>query len=193
MTSFLGNRLTYFGLLDDVVARYPFSDTQGWDAIERSLVVHAIYGKPVLINDGYLIANEQLVPQLADLDVSLLGNMLMFGFARLFARGGVDLAAGIEERAASINTHRRILERTDWPEIRDNLEFLSKLARPTTVPWPRTKNTGEILFRLLDESLGTEARRRLLEDPEDWPLFERVVREAVADSGATYSGLRSRV
>jgi hypothetical protein len=156
MITDFNDRLTYVGTLDDVVERYPWPTHFGLPELRRQLVTDAIYGKKLLINDGYLIANPKLAGELRDVGKSLLGNLLREGDARLFARGGVtnNIAAGIENSAVlGVLTHQEILRSSDWKTIRDNLENLSNNIPKFTVPWPDDKNMGE-LFSILIARIG---------------------------------------
>jgi hypothetical protein len=156
------NRLTYFGTLDDVVYRYPWPAPLDKTSIQQQLITAAIYDKKILINDGYLVANPQLLGDLQDIDRSLVGNLMMTGAARLFAAGGkADLAGGIENRAATINTHRRLIaDKARWRTTRDDLVFLSGQVEKYTVPWPADKNMGEIFYRLMQQVRGLDGNAR---------------------------------
>jgi hypothetical protein len=156
------NRLTYFGTLDDVVYRYPWPARIDLRSMQHQLIVAAIYDKKILINDGYLITNPQLLGELKDIDRSLVGNLLMTGIARLFARGGKsNLAEGIEKGAGSISTHARIVgDKARWRLMRDDLEFLSSEVEKHTLPWPSDKNMGEMFYRLMARVRGMTAEQR---------------------------------
>jgi hypothetical protein len=170
------NRLTYFGTLDDVVYRYPGPSVLDLHSIQQQLLTAAIYDKKILINDGYLVANPQLLGDLKDIDKSLIGNMLMTGAARLFARGGTkNIAEGIEKSAEKIATHRRMVsDRSVWPAMRDDLDFLSQQVGPFIVPWP-DRNMGQLFYTLLERTRGfTGDQRKSLIPEEDFRDFDAI-------------------
>ncbi|HEY8949469.1 MAG TPA: hypothetical protein VIM56_11345 [Rhizomicrobium sp.] len=170
------NRLTYFGTLDDVVYRYPWQRPIDVSSIQHQLITSAIYDKKILINDGYLVANPQLLGDLEDIDRSLIGNLMMTGAARLFARGGKsNLAEGIEKQAGKVRTHSRIVQGKRWRVMRDDLEFLSKEVGQYTVPWPADKNMGEIFYRLMERVRALSAAGRVsLMLPDQFRDFDAI-------------------
>lgn len=157
-------QLTYYGVLDDVVDRYPWPSSMAPQAIRQQLITSAIYGKQILINDGYLIANPLLLEDLRDIRHSLIGVLLDSGTARLFTRSGkTNLADGIERTSEHVTTHRKLVnDRTVWPTLRRQLEIVSERAASTALPWPIDKNMGEIFYLLMeriaasDHSLGSQ-------------------------------------
>jgi hypothetical protein len=196
----IGRRYVYYGWLDDVVERYPFSQTQSYDGIVRELVLFAIYDKPVLLNDGYLVTNKWVLKELDNLATGLIGNLLSNKFARVFSRhqsDSMDLAAGIERNASNINTHREIVrDKARWRGIRDNLEALSFDIRPWMVSWPKSKDTSRIFGRFIDAVIDSDAAEaRIMGGDGDRFLFARQLLTELKNSrgAAYYSGLRSNI
>jgi hypothetical protein len=157
-------QLTYYGVLDDVVDRYPWPTSMSLQAIQQQLITSAIYGKQILINDGYLVANPMLLQDLRDIRHSLIGVLLDSGTARLFTRSGkTNLAEGIERTSEHVATHRKLVsDRKIWPILRGQLDIVSKRAAATALPWPADKNMGEIFYLLMeriaasDHALGSQ-------------------------------------
>lgn len=171
------NRLTYFGTLDDVVYRYPGPVPLDAPAIQQQLLTAAIYDKKILINDGYLITNPHLLDDLEDIDRSLIGNLMMTGIARLFARGGsTNLAGALESGAEKIDTHRRIVSDTEkWRRMRDDLEFLSRQVGSNIVKWPADKNMGELYYSLMKRARGLpDDQRCTLMKEQDFRNFDDI-------------------
>ncbi|WP_417449403.1 hypothetical protein [Kordiimonas sp.] len=163
MLANFSQRLTYFGVLDDVVDRYPWPAKVDETSLQQQLITAAIYNKKVLINDGYLVANPILLGELTDIDTTLVGNMLMTGVARIFSRASTgNLAEGIENNAAKIETHRKLVEdRGLWRFMRDDLEYLSDQLDGFTITWPRDKNMGQIFHVLLTRVRAFQQQDRL--------------------------------
>ena len=184
MLASFSQRLTYFGVLDDVVDRYPWPAKIDETSIQQQLITAAIYNKKVLINDGYLVANPVLLGELTDIDTTLVGNMLMTGVARIFSRASSgNLAEGIEKNAAKIETHRKLVDnRKVWRYMRDDLEYMSDQLDGFTITWPKDKNMGQIFHVLLTRVRAFHQQERLrimsAEDFRDFDLiFQRYERE----------------
>lgn len=155
----IDDQVTYYGTLDDVVHRYPwgrerFGRPLDLHAIQGQLVTAAIYNKTVIINDGYLIANPLLIPDIEDVSTSLIGTMVKGQAAYLYARGGeANLIAGMERTAkngAGVKTHAAIMADKDrWPGLRNGLERLERHSRGEVIPWPYDKNMGHVFYLLM--------------------------------------------
>ena len=146
------NQLTYYGVLDDVVDRYPWPARIDLRSIQHQLITSAIYGKRILINDGYLLANPMLIGDLRNISTSLTGALLRSGVGRLFTRsGGANLAEGIERTAEHVATHRALVgDKERWPRLRRQLERLSDDVGQRNLAWPRDKNMGHIFYLLME-------------------------------------------
>ncbi len=160
MLSDFRRQLTYYGILDDVVQRYPWPARINLRSIQHQLITSAIYGKRILINDGYLLANPMLVDDLSDIGHSLTGALLRSGVARLFTRSGdSNLAEGIERTAEHVASHRALInDRKRWPRLRSELEALADDVGHRNVPWPRDKNMGQIFYLLMERIAGLSGR-----------------------------------
>jgi len=155
----INDQVTYYGTLDDVVHRYPWGQERfgrplDLHALQSQLVTAAIYDKTVVINDGYLIANQLLVPDLSDTSTSLIGTMIKGRFAYLYARGGeARLIEGMERTAkdgAGVKTHAAImLDKERWKLLRHGLSQLEYYARGEIIPWPYDKNMGHVFYLLI--------------------------------------------
>ena len=166
MFSNFQRQMTYYGILDDVVDRYPWPNPIDLQSIRQQLITSAIYGKRILINDGYLVANPLLVPDIRDINRSLLGALLTSGIGRLFARDrNADLAKGILRTAERVSSHRKIVEdRQLWGRMEKELDFLSGEVRHRAVIWPHDKNMGHLFHILMSRvaALAGAARDRVI-------------------------------
>jgi hypothetical protein len=162
MFSQFQTQMTYYGTLDDVVDRYPWPNPIDLRSIRQQLITSAIYGKRILINDGYLVANPLLVPDIKDINRSLVGTLLTSGIARLFTRDeNADLAKGILRTAERVSSHRRITEdRNLWPRLERQLDYLSGEVRHRSVLWPRDKNMGHLFYLLMERIAALPGRQR---------------------------------
>ncbi|WP_232493767.1 hypothetical protein [Novosphingobium kaempferiae] len=184
MFSGFQRQVTYYGTLDDVVDRYPWPNPLDLRALRQQLVTSAIYGRQLLINDGYLVANPLLVPDIQNIDKSLLGAMLTTGVARLFSRNrDADLAQGIMKTAERVRSHRSITETKDWPRLRRQLDYLSQRVRQDTQPWPADKNMGHLFYLLMARLAALPGRERdsviPRENGEDFDAVFRMFDDAI--------------
>lgn len=156
------NQAMYYGVLDDAVERYPWSNQVDLHSIRQQLITSAIYGKRILINDGYIVANPLLVPDIRDINRSLVGALLTSGIARLFSRDrNADLVLGMERSAKHVTSHRRIVQnRTVWSDMRRKLGYLSSEVRHRTVVWPTRKNMGHLFYLLMERVAALPGERR---------------------------------
>jgi len=125
-------------------------------AIQQKLITSAIYGKKTLIADGYLVANPLLLGEIADVSRSLVGNLLMSGSARLFARGGVNLVDGIVDISSKVTTHKAIVESKQlWQRVKGGLETLERTVADKIIPWPKHKNMSHLFYLLMERLAGS--------------------------------------
>ncbi len=148
-----GKNYTYLGTADDVSLRYPWDVGCKQESLEDQMISAAIYEQILAINDGYIVANKNLLPALIELDRSLLGNLLHSHSAVLFSRSEPkNIAAGIENSAKKITTHKQIVENDKrWPKARKSIEKLQVSLAGTTVRWPPDKNMGAIFYKMLEQ------------------------------------------
>jgi hypothetical protein len=196
MIADFSGRLTFAGTLDGSVERYPWDRSLGLPELRCELITDVIYGKKLLINDGYLAENSALARELRDIGTSLLGNLLREGDARLFARDGLakNIAEGIEKSASEgVQVHRALLKDPDWPALRNSLEYLSRRVSNFTIPWPEDKNIGE-LFAILIARVSSmhAAERASIVDPLFFHIFDEVHRKFdAAASRSSYTEARA--
>ena len=196
MFSDFQKQITYYGILDDVVDRYPWPNPVDLKSIRSQLITSQIYGKTILINDGYLIANPLLVDDIKNINTSLIGTLLTSGTARLFSRNeNADLAAGFERTAERVLNHRKIVENPAvWTPMREQLDYLSGEVRHKAITWPRDKNMGHLFYLLMKRIAGmtTEQRRQVMPAKYDrdfdaiFRQFDDNLDKATYDAARTY-------
>jgi hypothetical protein len=54
----LEDGFNYLGTIDDVVVRYPWQFKINKKRLEHSLATQLINGRPIVLNDGYLLQHE---------------------------------------------------------------------------------------------------------------------------------------
>ena len=184
--------ITYLGTADDVVKRYPWSRRNDLENIEDQLLHAAIYDQQIALNDGYLIANDDLHSALVNLNKSLLGSLILSEIVIVFCRAEpANLVEGLERRAQAINTHRRILKSADWPAIREDLEILQRNISSTAIRWPIDKNMGAIFYKAMS-ILHTEDKGRFAMRESSREDFEAIFRRFDDDlDKRSYDGARS--
>jgi hypothetical protein len=189
------NQLTYCGILDDVVYRYPWSKPIKLQSIHQQLVTSAIYGKKILISDGCLIANPLLINDISNVDTSLIGNLLMSGAGRLFCRSkDFNLAEGFEKTAERVPVQKAIVDdRPRWKRLRSDLEYLSSAIRPYMMPWPSDKNMGQLFLKLLKQIADacSDKRGRIIPTGSNLD-FDSIFTRFERSLGSSAEGARSR-
>lgn len=155
---------TYFGTLDDVVLKYPWRFKVDTNYLNYSLAYQVITGRPVLINDGYLVNSPICRAQLQDRR-SLLWTLIDCGFLAVLSRGKGRF--GIHEmpeqmlHIGSFNdlVHSRLPDVTDWRRFRRELEDMDRrlISQNQYQPWPKfDTNSGYAVFA--NRLLGSTAR-----------------------------------
>lgn len=134
---------TYFGLLDDSVSRFPWQFKIDKDYLDYLLSVELIQGKPVLLNDGYLVNNELIRNELMN-EKGLLWELINKGFVKVMSRGRNDY--GLDEMpvrmAKEIPTFNSIIKNEipgiEWNDLRSKLHKLDMNLRSKNhlISWP---------------------------------------------------------
>lgn len=151
---------TYLGLIDDVVGRHPWPGTGPTLPLDAILLQYLLFGGTLIINDGYLAANDACQQALSQPD-SLLNLLGARGILRI-ASTRMPASASIVARAeGGVAGHRQLIARADWPEIAIRIDRLGQEFSPTDIgiPWPRrdlSRNFAAMTERLLDSQLTEE-------------------------------------
>lgn len=186
---------TYLGILDDKVQQYPWKFKPTIDVINSQIITYVLYGQPLLINDGSLIANPLVHESLVDGPESIIGSMMEEGFIKLYTRSQQrDILAGINEAASSgVEDHRNFLKDERWnedvlPYLEDVLPRIAPLAE--VWPTPETFNVGRAFHDHLAGLYG--ANRQVLNldfDPAYFRMafdeFDRCVDKASFSAART--------
>lgn len=143
MSATVRDSYTYMGLLDDSVSRFPWRFKVDAETLNYLLVVELIHGKPVLLNDGYLINNPLARAALLSRN-GLLWELVRNGFVRVMSRGGdefplQDMPLRMAPTIPTFDaiTHNRVAG-AHWPDIHDALTRLDGQLRRAKhlVAWP---------------------------------------------------------
>ncbi len=135
----------YLGTLDDSVERFPWSFKTDEKRLDHSLAVQLITGRPILLNDGYLLQHSLCIKAILDRE-SLLWALIDSGFISIMSRGfnqfplhemPVRMSASVETMRMLIND--KIPGAPPWNEYRDKLEDIDNRMRAINnfVPWPK--------------------------------------------------------
>lgn len=187
---------TYLGILDDKVQQYPWKFEPTIDVINTQIITYVLYGQPLLINDGSLIANPVVHESLVDGPESIIGSMMEEGFIKLYTRSQErDILTGIREAASSgVEDHRQFLKDERWnrevlPYLEDVLPRIAPLAE--VWPAPRTFNVGKAFYDHLAGLYG--ASRQVMNLDFDPALFRMAFDEfdRCVDK-ASFSAARTR-
>jgi hypothetical protein len=142
---------TYMGTADDVVRRYPWKHGWSIDSINNQLIHSVIYDQNLVLNDGYLVANPELLGSLKNLNKSLLGNVLLAGTATLFCRSNPrNLAEGLLKSAEKLETHKKALSGKNEKTFVTEMQTLQKYVNHSPIQWPVDKNTGAIFASFIN-------------------------------------------
>ena len=129
----------YLGTIDDVVLRYPWQFEMTKDRLEYSLIVQLINGRPVLLNDGYLLQHEVAVEAINN-EESLLAILIEKGFVRVLARGfnSFGLHEMPERMKDHIPTMNALVNSPLWSELKPKVERFDRLLRDggNYLGWP---------------------------------------------------------
>lgn len=203
----------YLGTIDDVAVRYPWRFKLTESALNHSLLTQVIDGRPVLLNDGYLVQHAIARQAVTDRQ-SLLWELMRVGYVRVMSRGGGRYGlAEMPERMAKIGSfddlvHDRI-PGVDWRTLRKDLDDVDRLLRGRghLLDWPAFESaSGFQAFarRVLDRgshprSLGmgrhvrpevlTDFLQRFIEEIEKDPVGPRDTWEKLARRLANQPGV----
>lgn len=128
----------YLGTLDDVVERYPWRFALNKRRLEYSLVTQLINGRPVLLNDGYLLQNSLALEAVRD-EQSLLWEMIRKGYVRILARGGNRYQLHeLPKHVRGVPTIERLSSSDEWPDFEKKIARLDTILRADNylLPWP---------------------------------------------------------
>ena len=156
---------TYVGLLDDVAERYPWKFNLSKQFLEHLFVVELLHGKPLLLNDGYLVQNTYLRESILRRE-GLFWELLQAGFVSVMHRGH-SLAEMPEKMAKNVDSMRALVSDhvtgIEWKTFRPHLEQLDTdlRVRGQYVKWPRFHSGAGFEF-LADRLLGRGASSRSL-------------------------------
>jgi hypothetical protein len=135
---------TYMGVLDDAAVDHPWNFKLTDAELTHLLVVELLQGKPVLLNDGYLV-NHPFARNAIVQRHGLLWELIQQGYVGVMARGGsrYSLDQMPVEMARSVDSFRDLVAGrradADWPILQRRLSTLDNFLRQTQqiVDWPR--------------------------------------------------------
>ena len=158
---------SYFGLIDDVVDRFPFEFEVDNDRLNFELTTQLIDGKPLLLNDGYLVLHPICRQSIQDKN-GLLWDLLTRGFITVLHRGGADyrLDEMPEVMAPKIDTYNDLINDRlpgfiSWKKYKDILKDIHEKLYDTKSyrQWPKYKTESgfiKLSTMLLDNGINTD-------------------------------------
>lgn len=121
--------MTYSGLLDDVVERFPVTESVNQDFFTRAIVKNLFFSGDILINDGYLVNHPAARASLLD-EQSILRVMMREGFVRILSRqpnreSFIDYPETMARSGSE--SFKSTVSLPEWPSIKDELRRISVL------------------------------------------------------------------
>ena len=127
----------YLGIIDDAVDRFPWRFKITPKSLDHSLAIQLLTGRPILLNDGYLIQHPIARESLMQRD-GLLWSMIDVGFVHVMARGEIEgytlpempevmSNRGVKSYQRLVNDE--IPDAPSWRSLRPHLERLDKRLR----------------------------------------------------------------
>lgn len=121
-----GDGFNYLGTIDDVAVRHPWRFKLDETRLTHSLLTQLLDGRPVLLNEGYLVHHPIARQALLDRD-SLLWELIDAGFVQVLTRAGAErrldevppaLARTIDSFSHLVNDE---IPGVRWAALRDSL------------------------------------------------------------------------
>ena len=156
----------YVGSFDDQILRYGQSHSLALDSINETLMQSALFGGPLLINDGYLMLYPSGQQALTDRTASPLADLIDEGYVSLFSRNGGELSK-MPEQMAHIDTYVKLMKSDRWPSLQWRLQELERRlqSRQDAVwPWPKV-NLGSGFVRLVNLAVAAYDRNPIFGSP----------------------------
>ncbi|MGJ8639613.1 MAG: hypothetical protein ACSHYA_09490 [Opitutaceae bacterium] len=145
------------------------------------------------MNDGYLIANPELLPSLNNASTSLLGNALRSFSVRLFCRNQPrDIAAGLQKSAENLDTHRNAISGKDGKVFMDQMEILQRYISTEAIQWPQDKNVSAIFAAFLELIHRGNAIELSLPTKQSKRDFETVYTRFIEEMDSNFNFARQR-
>lgn len=161
------NGVNYYGSIDDVVHRYPWKFKLTSQRLFHSMAAQVIDGRPLLLNDGYLVNHPVARSAVLQKD-NLLWALLEKGFVKLYVRGGENYnLQEMPERMSHVESFRDLVgdrvPGVSWRELRRKLASVDKRMRDhgALVSWPNY-DTGSGFKVLVDRINAKESSARSL-------------------------------
>lgn len=139
----------YVGTFDDEILRYNKTNLD-LAKINETLSQAALFGGPLLINDGYLMMYHDGRRALVDRTVSPLLDLIDQHYVRLFSRNGGRLAE-MPLAMQHIPTYRDLVRSPEWANFEPQLEELQAYLKQNNAfeNWPQV-NLGPGFQRLVN-------------------------------------------
>lgn len=172
----------YLGTIDDVVQRYPWRFKITQDLLNHSLATQLIDGRPLLINDGYLVLHPVAQSAIMDRE-NLLWTLISEGFVNVLSRGyGVyglhDMPEKMQSTIESFDllVNGRIDGAPAWNELKKQLKKIDQHlnAFDASISWP-SFDSGSGFIALADRILQRQSTARSL--GLGWSIKTRVLHD----------------
>ena len=179
---------TYAGTFDDMLERFPWTEKSSSEAmLDVQLAYSVAVGRPLLLNDGYLVLNQACFQSLKN-EYSPLRVLMRRGYVKVLSRSkSRSLRTMVEESAAEgiqtfellVNNSERwdkmqqVLQPVDaekpgfvgWPGVNLVLSYRALLHSPAEVS-PQERGLGKVkdalfldLLQRFDEALENEKKK----------------------------------
>jgi hypothetical protein len=137
---------TYCGLLDDFTLRHDDKGIRSLQELNEHLILSALFGGRLLINDGYVIFNEALQDAVLHKDASPLQHLVEKGYVKILTRNGGNLEILADKMANDGITSAQDLTGKPWYKVN---------YRPALTEW------------------SVRLRSPAFDGFMNWPIFDR--------------------
>lgn len=166
----------FVGTLDDVVARYPWDESKKPYTLEGYLSnqfepglleqllkdfnstfqFNALFGREILMNDGYLLNHPASKISILEPNLSPLAALLDAGKVKILRKKvNVGLDETVYDMAGQNNRSYQLLTKMDdWMQYREQLQLISKKSE-SMLPWPKV-DVSQGLDKFFNEFLSNK-------------------------------------
>jgi len=142
----IAERSVFWGLTDDRVVRYPWAgDSPGGQYLNAHLTYAALFGRPLLFLEGYLLHDEFARRALFD-EESILRQLMACGFITILSRNGGNISDMPAAYASQVPIYKSLTQHPQWePDWHPSLKALEGSSTFRWTPFPEVNYSSGFL------------------------------------------------